>query len=120
MLNGLGSVADCGGSLALRGRRPHIGLGFGKMTVCSLVLLAPQCRSGRKDSALWQEEPPSRRQVWWQRTFCTPVLWVSLLRRWMRWKLEHNPIGGSDQRTWSGRLVTWGWFAVIISIYSAV
>jgi len=28
------------------------------------------------------------------------------------------PLGGLEQRTWSGRLVTWGWFAVIISLYS--
>ncbi|MCX6925575.1 MAG: hypothetical protein NT154_20555 [Verrucomicrobia bacterium] len=38
----------------------------------------------------------------------------------MRWKLDRNPIGWLEQRTWSGRLVTWGWFAVLISIYSAV
>jgi len=23
-----------------------------------------------------------------------------------------------EQRTWSGRLVTWGWFAVVVSLYS--
>jgi ABC-type transport system involved in cytochrome c biogenesis permease component len=55
-----------------------------------------------------------------QRTFCTPVLWVSFFRRWMRRKLERNPIGWLEQRTWSGRLVTWGWLAVLVSIYSAV
>jgi ABC-type transport system involved in cytochrome c biogenesis permease component len=38
----------------------------------------------------------------------------------MRRKLERNPIGWLEQRTWSGRLVTWGWFAVLISIYSLV
>ena len=38
----------------------------------------------------------------------------------MRRKLERNPIGWLEQRTWSGRLVTWGWFAVLISIYSMV
>ena len=36
----------------------------------------------------------------------------------MRRKLERNPIGWLEQRTWSGRLVTWGRFAVLISIYS--
>ena len=41
-------------------------------------------------------------------------------RRWMRRKLERNPIGWLEQRTWSGRLVTWGWFAVLISIYSTM
>jgi ABC-type Na+ efflux pump permease subunit len=37
----------------------------------------------------------------------------------MRRKLEKNPVGWLEQRTWSGRLVTWGWFAVMISLYSA-
>jgi len=38
----------------------------------------------------------------------------------MKRKLEANPIGWLEQRTWSGRLITWGWLAVIISLYSAV
>src|SRR5439155_2965567 len=40
----------------------------------------------------WQEEPLSARRLWWARTFCTPILWLRLFRRWMRWKLERNPI----------------------------
>ncbi len=84
------------------------------------MLVAAVLVAGAKTRRSWQEEPPSRRQVWLQRTFCTPVLWVAFFRRWMRWKLERNPIGWLEQRTWSGRLVTWGWFAVLISIYSAV
>ncbi len=67
----------------------------------------------------WQESPPSARQLWLHDKFCTPVIWVSFFRRWMRRKLERNPIGWLEQRTWSGRLVTWGWFAVMISLYSA-
>jgi hypothetical protein len=76
--------------------------------------------AGARTRRVWQEEPPSLRQLWWQATLCRPIVWVALLQRWMRWKLEHNPIGWLGQRTWSGRLVTWGWFAVIISLYSAV
>jgi len=75
--------------------------------------------AGVRTRRVWQEEPPSARQIWLETTFCTPILWVDLFRRWMRWKLDHNPIGWLEQRTWSGRLVTWGWFAVIISLYSA-
>src|SRR6266436_2878019 len=37
----------------------------------------------------------------------------------MRRKLERNPIGWLEQRTWSGRLITWGWFGVIVSLLSA-
>ncbi len=85
-----------------------------------LALLAALLVAGAKTRRSWQEGPPSRQQVWLERTFCTPVLWVSLLRRWMRRRLERNPVGWLEQRTWSGRLVTWGWFAVLVSIYSMV
>jgi ABC-type transport system involved in multi-copper enzyme maturation permease subunit len=93
---------------------------LGKVTLLSIVALAVAVViAGAKTRRIWQEEPPSARQLWWQTALCTPILWVSVLRRWMRWKLEHNPIGWLEQRTWSGRLVTWGWFAVIVSLYSA-
>jgi FtsH-binding integral membrane protein len=85
-----------------------------------LVLVAAVLIAGAKIRRSWQEEPPSRRQAWLRRTFCTPVLWLSFFHWWMRRKLERNPIGWLEQRTWSGRLVTWGWFAVLISIYSLV
>ena len=75
--------------------------------------------AGTRTRRIWQEEPPSARQEWLRKTFCTPVLWLSFFRKWMRRTLERNPIGWLEQRTWTGRLVTWGWFAVIISIYSA-
>jgi len=67
----------------------------------------------------WREEPPSEGRVWLEKKLTTPILMVSFLRSWMRRKLERNPIGWLEARTWSGRLVTWGWFAVMISIYSA-
>jgi ABC-type transport system involved in multi-copper enzyme maturation permease subunit len=76
--------------------------------------------AGAKTRRIWQEQPPSPQKIWLQQTFCTPVLWISFFRRWMKHKLEANPIGWLEQRTWSGRLITWGWFAVIVSIYSVV
>jgi len=36
----------------------------------------------------------------------------------MKRKLERNPIGWLEQRTWSGRLLTWGWLAAVVSVYS--
>lgn len=94
---------------------------LGQITLCSLlVLLFAILTAGAKTRRSWREEPPSRRQVWLERTLCTPVLWLSFFRHWMRWKLEHNPVGWLEQRTWSGRLVTWGWIAVLISVYSTV
>ncbi|HWF18508.1 MAG TPA: ABC transporter permease subunit, partial [Verrucomicrobiae bacterium] len=68
----------------------------------------------------WQEEPPSARRLWMQEKFCTPVVGVGFFHRWLRRKLERNPIGWLEQRKWTGRLVTWGWLAVMISFYSAV
>jgi len=44
----------------------------------------------------------------------TDVL-AEVFSAWMLRKLERNPIGWLEQRTWTGRLVTWGWFAVIMS-----
>jgi ABC-type transport system involved in multi-copper enzyme maturation permease subunit len=120
LLTGLGFV---GNSMGVWRLAPGTQLlwATGKVAVFSLlVLAAATVVAGVKTQRVWQEEPPSQRQLWWEATFCTPILWVAFFRRWMRWKLEHNPIGWLGQRTWSGRLVTWGWFAVIISLYSAV
>lgn len=67
----------------------------------------------------WQEEPPSARRLWFEKQLCTPIIGVKFFHRWLRRKLDHNPIGWLEQRTWSGRLVTWGWLAVMVSFYSA-
>ena len=96
-------------------------LALAQVTLLSLLAqVAAVLAAGAKTRRSWQEEPPSRRRIWWRQTFCTPVLWLAFFRPWMRRKLERNPIGWLEQRTWSGRLVTWGWFAVLISIYSTV
>ncbi len=76
--------------------------------------------AGARTRRAWQEVPPP---WWWtglERVFCTPVIWLAFYRQWMRHKLERNPIGWLEQRTWNGRLVTWGWMAVLISVYSTV
>jgi ABC-type transport system involved in multi-copper enzyme maturation permease subunit len=85
------------------------------LILCLAILLA-----GKRTAHSWREEPPSARMVWWQTLLFTPFLWLSFFHRWMRRKLERNPIGWLEQRTWSGRLVVWAWFAVLISVYSAV
>jgi hypothetical protein len=68
----------------------------------------------------WQERTRSARVEKLERVFCTPILWQGLLHRWMRWKLERNPIGWLEQRTWHGRLVMWSWLAVLVGFYSTV
>ena len=91
------------------------------MTALSLVaLLSAVLIAGAQTRRAWQEKPPSARALWWHRTLFTPVLWLSFFRRWMRRKLELNPIGWLEQRTWSGRLVSWAWLAVLISVYSTI
>jgi ABC-type transport system involved in multi-copper enzyme maturation permease subunit len=66
----------------------------------------------------WQDLPPSGLQRWLEKAFCTPVLLRDTLRRWLRWKLERNPIGWLEQRTWSARLMSWSWLAVLVSVYT--
>jgi ABC-type transport system involved in cytochrome c biogenesis permease component len=89
-------------------------------TISLLGFLMVLHLAGAKTRRIWQEQPPSNQQIWLQQKFCTPIVWISFFRRWMKRKLEANPIGWLEQRTWSGRLITWGWLAVIISLYSAV
>ncbi len=68
----------------------------------------------------WQDRPASRLQIWWGAVFCRPVIWVAFFHRWLGRKLQRNPIGAAEQRTWSGRLARWGWLALIIGVYSAM
>jgi ABC-type transport system involved in multi-copper enzyme maturation permease subunit len=67
----------------------------------------------------WRERQRSAREIWMEQKFCTPVIAVAFFRRWMRRKLERNPVGWLQQRAWSGRAAVWGWLAVIITVYSA-
>ena len=89
--------------------------GFSVLGLLFAIIIA-----GRRTRRVWQEVPPSKARLWWEKTFCTPIFWLAFFRSWMRRKLERNPVGWLEQRRWTGRLVTWGWLAVVISIYSAV
>ncbi len=66
----------------------------------------------------WQEKPPSAVRLWFESTFCQPMFFLGIFKRWMRHKMEVNPIGWLQQRKWSGRLIVWGWLAIMISFYS--
>jgi ABC-type transport system involved in multi-copper enzyme maturation permease subunit len=94
---------------------------MGQVSVVSLLALVLAILvAGARTRRAWQEEPPSQRQLWWRQTFCTPIILDKFYHRWLRRKLQRNPIGWLEQRTWSGRLVTWGWLAVVIALYSAI
>jgi len=67
----------------------------------------------------WHEPPAWAGAVWLEKTLCTPILFRRWFRRWLNWELERNPVGWLELRSWSGRLVMWSWFAVVISLYTS-
>jgi len=69
---------------------------------------------------VWREPPPSPQLAWLEKKFCTPLFFRGLFRRWMNWELERNPVGWLERRSWSGRLVMWSWFAIVVSVYTSV
>jgi len=69
---------------------------------------------------VWRDEPLSVRMQWLHHALFTPMVLQPVLRRWLHWQLRRNPIGWLEQRSWSGRLVVWSWFAVVICIYSSL
>ena len=96
--------------------QPQLFLALGYTTTCSLlgfwIILR---RAARNLQRTWQEGPPSAGQVWFNHHLCTPVFWLGFFKGWMRRKLERNPVGWLEQRTWSSRITTWAWLAVTIS-----
>lgn len=108
------------GSLRLKTQRLWLMQEGGVAAFSLLFLLLSVFVAAWNLRRVWQEEPPSARRVWIQKQFCTPIVGVAFFHRWLRRKLDRNPIGWLEQRTWSGRLVTWGWLAVMVSFYSAV
>lgn len=68
----------------------------------------------------WQEKPPSSGSVWLREKLFKPMVFRKQLRGWLRWQLERNPIGWLEQRSWSGRLVVWSWFAIVLCVYSSL
>jgi len=66
----------------------------------------------------WQDNPPSAQRLKLEKKLFTPAYGLRLFRFWMRGMLERNPIGWLERRTWSGRLVSWSWLAVMIALYS--
>jgi ABC-type transport system involved in multi-copper enzyme maturation permease subunit len=68
----------------------------------------------------WRDQPPSPGVLWLREKLCRPLVFQDALRRWLRWELQHNPIGWLEQRSWSGRLVVWSWFAIVMCAYSSL
>jgi ABC-type transport system involved in multi-copper enzyme maturation permease subunit len=90
----------------------------GWLTTFSLLTLVVVIEiAARRLRHIWQEEPPSAAQLWLEEVLCAPVIGATFLRWWMHRKLDVNPIGWLEQRSWSGRMVMWGWLAVMVSLY---
>jgi ABC-type transport system involved in cytochrome c biogenesis permease component len=95
--------------------------GFGATTlVCVGALLVLIRFAAWRVKRVWREEPASVRVEWLKKKLFTPVLFRSVLGRWLDWQLARNPIGWLEQRSWSGRLIVWSWFAIVICIYSSL
>jgi ABC-type transport system involved in multi-copper enzyme maturation permease subunit len=86
------------------------------LLVLTLAIIVASQRVRRN----WQEQPRSALTLKLESIFCTPVVWRNLFQKWMRRKLERNPIGWLEQRTWSGRLIMWSLLAVMVSFYSVL
>jgi ABC-type transport system involved in multi-copper enzyme maturation permease subunit len=103
MLRGLGPAAQMRWLLACGGAALF-------STVVLLLAIALAAARVRK---VWREEPPSVRALWVEQQFCKPMFFLAVFQRWMRRKLERNPIGWLEQRSWSGRLVSWSWLGLV-------
>jgi ABC-type transport system involved in multi-copper enzyme maturation permease subunit len=88
--------------------------------MCAIGLFLLAHLAAWRVRATWQERPASRRVAWLQTRLFSPILFRKQLRGWLRWQLKRNPIGWLEQRSWSGRLVVWSWFAIVLCIYSTL
>jgi hypothetical protein len=66
----------------------------------------------------WQDNPPSIQRLKLEKALFTPAYGLKFFRRWMRSMLERNPIGWLERRSWSGRLVSCSWLAILIALFT--
>jgi len=59
----------------------------------------------------WQELPPPPWQVKSETILLRPVGNPTFLKRWQQGRLDRNPVGWLQRRTWSARMTSWAWFA---------
>jgi len=88
--------------------------------LAAVSLLGAMLIAGRAIRLNWQEKPPSPRYLWFLRIFCEPLVWRAFFKRWIRRKLEKNPLGWLEQRSWVGRTAVGAWVAVVASFYIAI
>ncbi|MBI1177979.1 ABC transporter permease subunit [bacterium] len=93
---------------------PVLWVCFSQFVLSIVLLIATLALLNRNLRTLSVETGMSQRQIWWWKTFCTPKLFKRTFSRISRGLLNRNPIGWLQRRTWSARLSTWGWLAVLI------
>lgn len=95
--------------------------GAAASTLLSLLftLLAIQFTAARV-RRIWREEPPAAWLIWMQKKLCRPVFFQGFFRRWMKNKLNANPVGWLEMRSWSGRIVAWSWLGLVAFLYSGM
>ncbi len=108
------------GSGVTRATMTNLGFYAGLTVIALMALLAAIVFAGNRIRHSWQEEPPSVRMKEFEKTFLQPVVWVSFFKRWMQRKLDANPVGWLEQRSWSGRTISWAWLGAIVFVYSLV
>ncbi|MDB6027993.1 MAG: hypothetical protein JWM68_4216 [Verrucomicrobiales bacterium] len=82
---------------------------------CLGIFLLAMLLAARRVARSRQEEPPSIRQLRWQKFFCAPQMFPSFFNYRMRRALNQNPIGWLQQYSWSARLIKWSWcFSIIL------
>ena len=86
----------------------------GSLLIFFLVMLFAAFRL----KSSWQENTSSPRQLWLQKTFCTPRFWLDRFQRRNQERLSRNPVGWLQQYSWSARLSKWGWCFAIIAFVS--
>lgn len=79
------------------------------LLIASVLIVAQMLRRN------WQDKPKTKRQSEVEQFFCAPTFFPRFFRGWMRRSLERNPIGWLEKRSWTGRLTSWIWFALMIS-----
>jgi ABC-type transport system involved in multi-copper enzyme maturation permease subunit len=101
--------------------KSSLGLVMTQVTLFSVALLLfAILLAGFRIRRTLQEDVPSPVRLWWRRGFCTPILLRGYFQRRQRWKLDRNPVGWLQERTWTGRSASLIWLAVVAVYFSAM
>lgn len=124
-INAITGSPDLMGSLYLPplrgtgGPLPALALVEGGLFVLAgvVILFLGTAFAAWKTRRSWQVESPSELLQALERRLTTPILGKVMLGNWLRTTLSRNPVGWLELRTWTGRMILFGWVAVIIGVF---